>query len=57
MNKYLHITNWPEDKVVTLGGRVTCIQCNATSKYTKEWSRAPAMKGQEKGRLEILHTL
>ena len=23
MNKYLHITSWPEDKMVTLGGRVT----------------------------------
>lgn len=44
INKYLHITSWPEDKMVTLGGRVTCTQCNATSKRTKERCRAPARK-------------
>ena len=34
----------------TLGGRVTCTQCNATSKRTKERCRAPAIKGKTKCR-------
>lgn len=34
----------------TLGGRVTCTQCNATSKRTKERCRAPAVKGKTKCR-------
>lgn len=31
--------------LVTLGGRVECTQCNATSKRTKERCRAPAESG------------
>ena len=34
----------------TLGGRVECTQCNATSKRTKERCRAPAIKGKTKCR-------
>ena len=34
----------------TLGGRVTCTQCNATSKRTKERCRAPAVRGKTKCR-------
>ncbi len=30
----------------TLGGRVTCTQCNALSKRTKQQCRNPAMKGK-----------
>jgi hypothetical protein len=32
----------------TLGGRVTCTQCNAQSKRTKLQCRAPAIKGKAK---------
>ena len=34
----------------TLGGRVTCTQCNAQSKRTKLQCRAPAIKGKTKCR-------
>ena len=34
----------------TLGGRVTCTQCNAQSKRTKLRCRAPAIKGKTKCR-------
>ena len=34
----------------TLGGRVTCTQCNAQSKLTKLQCRAPAIKGKTKCR-------
>ena len=32
----------------TLGGRVACTQCNATSKRTKQQCRNPAIKGKTK---------
>ena len=32
----------------TLGGRVTCTQCNALSKRTKQQCRNPAIKGKTK---------
>ena len=35
----------------TLGGRVTCTQCNAQSKRTKLRCRAPAIKGKTKCRI------
>ena len=38
------------DILSTLGGRVTCIQCNALSKRTRERCRAPAIKGKTKCR-------
>ena len=31
---------------LTMGGRITCIQCKAQSKRTKQQCRAPAMKGK-----------
>jgi hypothetical protein len=34
----------------TLGGRVTCTQCNAQSKRTKQQCRNPAIKGKTKCR-------
>ena len=33
-------------KFTTLGGRLTCAQCNALSKRTKQQCRNPAMKGK-----------
>jgi hypothetical protein len=33
---------------LTLGGRVTCTQCNAQSKRTKLQCRAPVIKGKTK---------
>jgi len=33
----------------TLGGRVTCTQCNALSKRTRQRCKAPAVKGKTKG--------
>jgi hypothetical protein len=38
------------DLFSTLGGRVTCIQCNALSKRSKTRCRAPAIKGKAKCR-------
>ncbi len=35
---------------LTLGGRVQCRQCNATSKRTKQQCRAPAIRGKTKCR-------
>ena len=35
----------------TLGGRVTCTQCNAQSKRTKLRCRSPAIKGKTKCRI------
>ena len=35
----------------TLGGRVTCIQCNALSKRTRLRCRSPAIKGKTKCRI------
>jgi len=34
----------------TLGGRVTCTQCNALSKRTRQRCKAPAIKGKSKCR-------
>ena len=34
----------------TLGGRVTCTQCNALSKRTRERCKAPAVRGKTKCR-------
>ena len=34
----------------TAGGRITCLQCNAKSKRTKQQCRAPAAKGKTKCR-------
>ena len=34
----------------TLGGRVTCTQCNALSKRTRQRCQAPAIKGKTKCR-------
>lgn len=36
--------------LLTAGGRITCLQCNAKSKRTKEQCRAPAAKGLTKCR-------
>lgn len=36
--------------MLTLGGRVRCIRCNATSKRTKLQCKAPAAKGKTKCR-------
>ena len=35
-----------EQTFQTLGGRITCQRCQATSKRTKQQCRAPAMKGK-----------
>lgn len=35
-----------EQTFQTLGGRITCQQCQAMSKRTKQQCRAPAMKGK-----------
>ena len=35
-----------EQTFQTLGGRITCQQCQAMSKRTKQQCRAPAMKGR-----------
>ena len=37
-------------KYTTLGGRVTCTQCNALSKRTRQRCKAPAVKGKTKCR-------
>ena len=37
----------PKRMFLTLGGRIRCKQCKATSKRTKQQCRAPAMKGKE----------
>jgi len=37
-------------KFTTLGGRLTCAQCNALSKRTKQQCRNPAIKGKTKCR-------
>ncbi len=39
-----------ENKLKTLGGRITCLQCNARSKRTGVQCRAPAAKGKTKCR-------
>ena len=46
MSKTLQI----EEKLKTLGGRITCLQCNAKSKRTGIQCRAPASKGKTKCR-------
>ena len=38
---------FPHQFFTTLGGRITCLQCNAMSKRTKQQCRAPAMKGKK----------
>ena len=38
------------DMYTTLGGRVTCTQCNALSKRTRQSCQAPAIKGKTKCR-------
>jgi len=40
----------------TLGGRVTCTQCNAQSKRTKLRCRSPAIKGKAKCRIHGGHS-
>jgi len=42
MSNTLHI----EQTFQTLGGRITCQQCQAMSKRTKQQCRAPAIKGK-----------
>ena len=39
-----------ERYLLTLGGRVRCMQCNAASKRTKQQCMAPAIKGKAKCR-------
>ncbi len=39
-----------EQYLFTLGGRVRCIRCNASSKRTKQQCMAPAIKGKTKCR-------
>lgn len=39
-----------ENKLKTIGGRITCLQCNAKSKRTGIQCRAPATKGKTKCR-------
>jgi hypothetical protein len=39
-----------EQYLFTLGGKVRCIRCNATSKRTKQQCKAPAIKGKAKCR-------
>lgn len=36
--------------LLTAGGRITCLQCNAKSKRTQQQCRAPAAKGKTKCR-------
>jgi len=36
--------------LTTAGGQITCLQCNAKSKRTKQQCRAPAIKGKTKCR-------
>jgi hypothetical protein len=36
--------------ITTAGGRITCLQCNATSKRTKQQCRAPAARNMTKCR-------
>jgi hypothetical protein len=43
-------TTITEPTLLTLGGRVRCIRCNATSKRTKQQCMAPAIKGKTKCR-------
>jgi hypothetical protein len=38
------------EKFTTAGGRITCLQCNAKSKRTKQQCRAPAIKEKTKCR-------
>ena len=40
-----------EKYLFTLGGKVRCIRCNATSKRTKQQCKAPAIKGKTKCRI------
>jgi len=40
-----------ENKLKTIGGRITCLQCNAKSKRTGIQCRAPATKGNTKCRI------
>ena len=37
-------------ELTTLGGRVTCTQCNALSKRTRQRCKAPAVRGKTKCR-------
>ena len=39
-----------EQTLLTLGGRIRCLQCQAQSKRTKKQCRAPASKGKTKCR-------
>lgn len=39
-----------EQYLFTLGGKVRCIRCNATSKRTKQQCKAPAINGKAKCR-------
>lgn len=39
-----------EQYLFTLGGKVRCIRCNASSKRTKQQCKAPAIKGKTKCR-------
>ena len=40
----------PMTNYTTLGGRVTCTQCNALSKRSRQRCQAPAIKGKTKCR-------
>ena len=42
--------NCVQTNYTTLGGRITCTQCNAKSKRTKQQCRNPAIKGKTKCR-------
>ena len=40
-----------EQYLFTLGGKICCVRCNATSKRTKQQCMAPAIKGKAKCRI------
>ena len=40
-----------EKYLFTIGGKICCIRCNATSKRTKKQCMAPAIKGKNKCRI------
>ena len=43
--EFMSKTKFPEQQFFTLGGRIQCNQCRATSKRTKQRCRAPSMLG------------
>lgn len=40
-----------EQYLFTLGGKVRCVRCNATSKRTRQQCGAPALRGKAKCRI------